>query len=338
MVRLSRGVALAVELFDQAAYLPRVTRSDEHALLRRDTIHRAAVRVEPKLVEVLRLRALCLRLIDGHSIGLAHQQVDLPLQSDRAVGALLTTNAERIALRRLLLRELADKAALQRLARGLRLPDIGADPTEERLRARVSLDKGVLRRLRCGERDAVLAAQVDLREEAVAARVQRLAEHLAVQSAFDAAAVDADLEAGGGHVALVVGGILLIRLDGAVAVADGDLTAAEVRRRLRQLHRVFLPERLERLQLMIALGSVLLAADDADGDAALCEDVRIGVGEFLFEVAAQLTEACFGALRCGLEALELLLAAADADGGAGLMQNGAAALMDLSRILWSMAT
>ena len=53
-------------------------------------------------------------------------------------------DAERIALRRLLLRELADEAALQRLARGLRLPDIGADPTEERLRARVSLDKGVV--------------------------------------------------------------------------------------------------------------------------------------------------------------------------------------------------
>ena len=80
---------------------------------------------------------------------------------------------------------------------------------------------------------------------------------------------------------------------------------------------------------MVALGSVLLAADDADGDAALGKDGRIGVGEFLFEVAAQLTEACFGALRRGLEALELLLAAADADGGAGLMQDGAVALMDL---------
>ena len=145
----------------------------------------------------------------------------------------------------------------------------------------------------------------------------------------DAAAVDADLKAGGGHIALIVGGILLIRLDGAVAAADGDLTTAEVHRRLRQLHRVFLPERLERLEPMAALGSVLLAADDADGDAALCEDGRIGVGEFLFEVAAQLTEVCLGALRCGLEALELLLAAADADSGAGLKQNGTAALMDL---------
>ena len=208
-VRLSRGVALAVELFDQAAYLPRVARSDEHALLRRDAVHRAPVRIKPKLVEVLRLRALCLRLIDGHSIGLTHQQVDLPLQPDRAVGALLAADAERIALRRLLLRELADEAALQRLARGLRLPDIGADPTEERLRARVSLDKGVLRRLRCWERDAVLTAQVDLREEAVAARVQRPSEHLAVQAALNAAAVDADLKAGGGHVALIVGGFSL---------------------------------------------------------------------------------------------------------------------------------
>ena len=70
---------------------------------------------------------------------------------------------------------------------------------------------------------------------------------------------------------------------------------------------------------MIALGSVLLAADDADGDAALGKDGRIGVGEFLFEVAAQLTEVRLGTLCCGLEALELLLAAADADGGAGLM-------------------
>ena len=80
---------------------------------------------------------------------------------------------------------------------------------------------------------------------------------------------------------------------------------------------------------MIALGSVLLAADDADGDAALGKDGRIGVGEFLFEVAAQLTEVRLGTLCCGLEALELLLAAADADGGAGLMQDGAVALMDL---------
>ena len=108
-----------------------------------------------------------------------------------------------------------------------------------------------------------------------------------------------------------------------VALDEGVL------RRLRQLHRVLLPERLERLKLMISLGSVLLTADDADGDAPLCEDSRIGIGEFLFEVAAQLTEVCLGALRCGLEALELLLAAADADGGAGLMQGGAVALMDL---------
>ena len=306
-----------------------MARPDEHALLRGNTVHRAAVRVEPKLVEVLRLRALCLRLIDGHSAGLAHQQVDLSLQPDRSVGALLAADAERIALRRLLLRELADEAALQRLARGLRLPDIGADPAEERLRARISLDKGVLRRLRSGECGAVLSAQVDLREEAVAAGVQRPSEHLAVQAALDAAAVDADLKARGGHVALVVGGILLIRLDGAVAAADGELAAAEVRRRLRQLYRVCLPEGLKRLEPMAALMRVPLAADDADGDAPLRKDGCIGVGEFLFEVAAQLTEVCLGTLRCGLEALELLLAAADADGGAGLMQDGAVALMDL---------
>ena len=244
VIRRSRGVALAVELLRQTAHLLRMARPDEHALLRRNAVHRAAVRVEPKLVEVLRLRVLCLCFIDGHSIGLAHQQVDL-------------------------------------------------------------------------------------REEAVAARMQRLSEHLAVQAALDAAAVDADLKTRGGHVALIVGGILLICLDGAVAAADGDLTAAEVRRRLRHLHRVFLPERLERFELMVALGSVLLAADDADGDAALGKDGRIGVGEFLFEVAAQLTEVRLGTLCCGLEALELLLAAADADGGAGLMQDGAVALMDL---------
>ena len=80
---------------------------------------------------------------------------------------------------------------------------------------------------------------------------------------------------------------------------------------------------------MEALRSILLTADDADGDAALCEDGCIGVGEFLFEVAAQLTEVRFGALCRGLEAFELLLAAADADGGAGLMQNSAVALVDL---------
>lgn len=153
-------------------------------------------------------------------------------------------------------------------------------------------------------------------------------EHLAVQAALNAAAVDADLEARGGHVALIVGGILLTRLDGAVAAADGELAAAEVRRRLRQLYRVCLPEGLKRLELMAALVRVLLTADDADGNAPLCEDSRIGIGEFLFEVAAQLTEVRLGALRCGLEALELLLAAADADGGAGLMQDGAVALMD----------
>lgn len=274
-----------------------MARPDEHALLRRNAVHRAPVGIKPKLIKILRLGVLCLGFVDGHPTGLAHQQVDFSLQSDRAVGALLAADAERIALRRLLLRELADEAALQRLARGLRLPDIGADPTEKRLRARVSLDKGVLRRLRCGERAAVLAAQVDLREKAVAARVQRLAEHLAVQAALDAAAVDADLEARGGHVALIVGGILLIRLDGAVAAADGELAAAEVRRRLRQLYRVFLPERLERLELVETLRSVLLTADDADGDAPLCEDSRIGIGEFLFEVAAQLAEVRLGALR-----------------------------------------
>ena len=79
---------------------------------------------------------------------------------------------------------------------------------------------------------------------------------------------------------------------------------------------------------MEALRSILLTADDADGDTPLCEDGCIGVGELLFEVAAQLTEVCLGALRRGFEALELLLAAADADGGAGLMQDGAVALMD----------
>ena len=79
---------------------------------------------------------------------------------------------------------------------------------------------------------------------------------------------------------------------------------------------------------MAALMRVLLAADDADGDAPLRKDGCIGVGEFLLEVAAQLTEVRLGALRCGLEALKLLLAAADADSGAGLKQNGAAALMD----------
>ena len=158
--------------------------------------------------------------------------------------------------------------------------------------------------------------------------MQRPSEHLTVQAALNAAAVDADLEARGGHVALIVGGILLIRLDGAVAAADGELTAAEVRRRLRQLYRVCLPEGLKRFEPMAALMRVLLAADDADGDTPLRKDGCVGVGELLLEVAAQLTEVRLGALRCGLEALKLLLAAADADSGAGLKQNGAAALMD----------
>ena len=56
------------------------------------------------------------------------------------------------------------------------------------------------------------------------------------------------------------------RMFSPVALDEGVL------RRLRQLHRVLLPERLERLKLMIALGSVLLAADDADGDTALGKD------------------------------------------------------------------
>lgn len=80
---------------------------------------------------------------------------------------------------------------------------------------------------------------------------------------------------------------------------------------------------------MAALVRVLLTADDADGDAPLRKDGCIGVGELLLEVAAQLAEVCLGALRHGLETLELLLAAADADGGAGLMQDGAVALVDL---------
>ena len=107
---------LAVELLLQTAYLLRVTRSDEHALLRGHTVHRAPVGIKPKLIKILRLGVLCLGFVDGHPTGLAHQQVDLSLQSNGAVGTLLTADAERIALRRLLLRELTDEAALQRLA------------------------------------------------------------------------------------------------------------------------------------------------------------------------------------------------------------------------------
>ena len=311
MVGAALLVLLAVQLRQQRLHRVGVALGDEHGLPHLHIVRHAAVVIHPQLIQVLCLAAACLRLKERDALRAADEQIRLDLQVQALIQVLLRGDPQNARFRRLFLRQHLHQHLLAPLLLD-RLGDVGANPAEQRRHLRVILTQAVFRRLGIGQRCRLIAENVDLGEKAVLTGVQGLPPDLAAQPMLNGTAVDSDLRAAGGHVALVIEGVFLAAADAAVAAADGHGAVAQIGLHRGQLGVPTLSLWLQRLGDLHAIGNAILVhGGETNGEGPVPQQVGVGVAQGLLQVGHHLREGGVILFGDGLEGQELMHGAAN---------------------------